>query len=179
MRKVKKNSALPGILLAVLFVFGMTLFSGSGGRRYSVVPNYDLMVRDVSDGDSRIRFPDMNAFPEGEYYYHVSYAGKWPGRPAEGYLILPKGADGTAGVQGYSVQCHPADEYDLEPNMTFLDIPMKLSETAPDKIKDGFWVKQFIFELDDYTYWVRFESRNGVVENVQPTLEQITANMLA
>ena len=163
-------------LVVMLLLNGSDLFTT--GRGYTRVTNYDLLVRDVSKGDENILIPEMEAFPEGEYYCHVSYAGKWPGRPAEGYLILPKGADGTAGVQGYSVKCHPADEYELEPNTTFLDVPMYLGETAPDKIKDGFWVRQFIFELDGYTYWVRFESRQGVVENVQPTLEKLTRALL-
>ena len=176
-RKKKYNlrSRLVVFLLVLLFFGGASLFSG--GRSYGRVPNYDLLVRDVSAGDVRIRIPRMEAFPEGEYYHMVSYhRGLLPGN-AEGYYIHPKAEDGTAGT-GYSVQCHPEDEYDLTPNTTILDVPVYLGETAPDKIKDGFWVKQFIFELDGYTYWVRFESRNGVVEDVQPVLERLAADLI-
>ena len=176
MTKEKRNRALP-IGVVTFLVVMLILNPYEPGRSYGRVPNYDLLVREVSAGDERIRIPDMEVFPEGEYYHMVSYhRGLLPG-DAEGYYIHPKAEDGTAGT-GYSVQCHPEDEYDLTPNTTLLDVPVYLGETAPDKIKDGFWVKQFIFELDGYTYWVRFESRNGVVEDVQPVLERLAADLI-
>ena len=101
-RKKKYNlrSRLVVFLLVLLFFGGASLFSG--GRSYGRVPNYDLLVRDVSAGDVRIRIPRMEAFPEGEYYHMVSYhRGLLPGN-AEGYYIHPKAEDGTAGT-GYSV----------------------------------------------------------------------------
>ena len=162
-------------LVVMLILNGPDLFTT--GRSYGRVPNYELLVRDVTAGDVRIRIPQMEAFPEGEYYHMVSYDRRWFPTAAEGYQIVQKEADGTIG-EGYSVQCHPDAEYELEPNITFLGIPMKLSETEVENIKDGFWVKQFIFELDGYTYRVRFESRNGVVEDVQPVLERLAADLI-
>ena len=176
MTKEKRKRALPiGVVTFLLVMLILNPYEYS--RSYTRVTNYDLMVRDVTSGDERMHIPEMEAFPEGEYYHMVSYDRKGFPTAAEGYQIVQKEADGTIG-EGYSVTCHPEDEYDLEPNMTFLDIPMYLSETEPDKIKDGFWVKQFIFELEGYTYRVRFESRHGVVENVQPVLEKITRSLL-
>ena len=162
-------------LVVMLLLNGPDLFTT--GRGYTRVTNYDLLVRDVSKGDENILIPEMEAFPEGEYYHMVSYDSRWFSTAAEGYQIVQKEEDGTIG-EGYSVTCHPEEEYELEPNMTFLDIPMYLGETEADKIKDGFWVKQLIFELDGYTYRVRFESRHGVVQNVQPTLEKLTRALL-
>ena len=163
-----------GVLLATVFVSGITMFSGIGGRTYSKVPNYDLMVRDVKSGDAAICIPDMEAFPEDEYYYMVSYGNRWFGSDAEGYLIQSKSE-----TRRFEVKCYPVEEDDseLEPNMELLGFPVELSET--ETVKNDFWVKQFFLDLDGYRYWVRFESREGIVEDVQPKLEKIAVSILS
>lgn len=161
-----------GALIA-LFLVGIGMFRGIGGRSYSAVPSYELMVRDVKAGDATIRIPDVESLPEDEYTFMVSYAGKLPGQPAEGYLFHTKSE-----TRRFEVKCHPVEDSDseLEPNMELLGVPVELSET--ETVKNDFWVKQFFLDLDGYRYWVRFESREGIVEDVQPQLEKIALSIL-
>ena len=156
-----------------LFLVGIGMFRGIGGRSYSTVPNYELMARDVKAGNAAIRIPDFESLPEDEYYYMVSYAGKFPGRPAEGYLLHTKSE-----TRRFEVKCHPVEDGDseLEPNMELLGVPVELSET--ETVENDFWVKQFFIDLEGYRYWVRFESREGIVEDVQPQLEKIAISIL-
>jgi len=161
-----------GALIAV-FLVGIGMFRGVGGRRYSTVPNYELMVRDVKVGDATIRIPDEESLPEDEYYYMVSYQGKWPGRPAEGYNIHSKRED-----ERYEVQCHPLSDEDIprKTNMELLGTPVELS--LGDNTSDGLWVGQIFFDLDGCRYRVRYENWNGTIKDVQSQLEKIAISIL-
>jgi len=178
---VKKKTRLPeiagiigGILLLTLFFVGISMFRGIGGRSYSAVPNYDLLVRDVKAGDVTIRIPAMDSFPEEEYVYMVSYRNRWPGADANGYNIHSRRED-----ERYEVECYLLSDEDTprQTNMELLGVPMELS--LDDDTSDGLWVGQIFIDLDGYRYRVRYENWQGVVADVRPQLEKIAASLLS
>lgn len=179
---MKKKSGFPGIfagiVIAAVFFIGIGLFRGSGGRHYSTVPTYELMVRDVKAGDVKIRIPSMDAFPEDEYVYMVSYKNRWFGTEGQGYTIHSTRDPGEKDWV-YEVISFPLTEKDTprETNAELLGVPVEIR--MDDDNSDGLWVGQIIFDLDGYRYRVRYENWKGEIVDVQEKLEEMTVSVLS
>ncbi len=178
---MKNRSKLRSALLIVLFaclvaVNGYQLITqNSSSRRFYTVPNYDLMVRDVKNGDIRMRVPEEAVLPETDPYYLVSYKGSLTRGKGEAYSIDPHDVQ-----WGYSIRCIPEDGYGafpVDPNTSILGTNVEFSTIQSPYT--GTWAQSIAFKLDGYLYQVRYTSESRPGDEVQPALTAVAASIVA
>ena len=173
---MKKN--LLGFFDFVLLAIVAVMIYGANHRTisFSAVPNYDLLVREVTEGAPSMLIMPLDAMPEDEYYYAVSYKGGILNLGVKGYVI-----EGTASNRKYAVKCKPLDFFfeDITPNGELDSIPVKFSQSI-ELQKDDYWSRSITFVDGDFAYQVYFQSfSGGPVEGAEEHLEGMATALLS
>jgi len=172
MNKSQARLVAAGIVLLVVLLCPGVLHMGN--IRFTPVPNYDLLQRDVQNSKDVLHLPAQEFFPEEQSHYSVFYTLGTYGGKTKGYNLYTKG-EGPS----YSVRCVTSRHEDVvqpQPNATLCGVEVKM-DTSENKEQNR-WSRRIDFSYEGCVYWVRCQSDQGPVEGAQERLEAIAVSIL-
>ena len=160
------------VLLVVLLCPGVLHM---GNIRFTPVPSYELLQRDVGNSKDVMHLPAQEFFPEEQSHYSVFYTLGTYGGKAKGFEVHTTDEEKPL----YTVRCvtlRHEDAWPPEPNAALdgMDVEMGVSENR----EKNYWQMYIDFTLDGCVYWVRCRSMEGPVEGARENLEAIARSIL-